>query len=226
MNESCIFIHHIHTLSIRIHDSFIHDSFVYFHHRMTFYLQFAVTWIHERKMHEEMMYTNESYVNEWCAVCNWPYSPFPRRWDSKWWKKCKSKSWMVGRFWSICQNRENQISRYLTVQIRIEILIGFEFRCISRYTFKVRLCFNLNVQLTKISPPFRISICISLTISSLIFAGTGCNTNIRMNDVWMNHAYSCYGQLQIEWHRISWEFLKLCRRTRILLMGFTIRTGS
>ena len=25
------------------------------------------------------------------------YSPFPGRWDSKWRKKCKSKSWMVGR---------------------------------------------------------------------------------------------------------------------------------
>jgi len=29
-------------------------------------------------------------------------------------------------------------------------------------------------QLTKISPPFRISICISTSISSLIFHGTGC----------------------------------------------------
>jgi len=28
--------------------------------------------------------------------------------------------------------------------------------------------------LTKISPPFRLSVCISLTISSLMFSGTGC----------------------------------------------------
>ena len=81
---------------------------------------------------------------------------------------------MVGRCSPTSQNRENQISRYLTVQIRIEILIGFEFRCISRYKFKLRFWFNVNMRLTKISPPFRISICISLTISSLIFSGTGC----------------------------------------------------
>jgi len=46
------------------------------------------------------------------------------------------KCW--GYFKSTCQNRENQISRYLTVQSRIEILIGFEFRGISRYKFKLR----------------------------------------------------------------------------------------
>ena len=74
------------------------------------------------------------------------------------------------------QNRENQISLYLTVQSRIEILIGFEFRGVSRYKFKLRFMFNLNLQLTKISPPFRISIRISSTISSLIFQGTRCGS--------------------------------------------------
>jgi len=59
----------------------------------------------------------------------------------------------------------NQISRCITVQSPIEILIGFEFRGMLRYTFKLRFLFNLNLQLTKISPPFRISICISCTIS-------------------------------------------------------------
>ena len=34
---------------------------------------------------------------------------------------------MVGRFKSTSQIRENQISRYLTVQSRIEILIWFQF---------------------------------------------------------------------------------------------------
>jgi len=48
-------------------------------------------------------------------------SPFPRRWDSKCWTKCKSKSWMVGRFESTNQNRETEIPQYLVVQIRIEI---------------------------------------------------------------------------------------------------------
>jgi len=56
------------------------------------------------------------------------------------------------------QNRENEISRYLTVQSRIEILIGFEFRGILRYKFKLRFLFNLNLQLTNMSPTFRISI--------------------------------------------------------------------
>ena len=75
---------------------------------------------------------------------------------------------------STSQNQENQISRYLTVQGRIEILIGLEFRGISWYKFILRFVFNLNLQLTKISPPCRISIWISFTISSLIFQGTGC----------------------------------------------------
>jgi len=99
------------------------------------------------------------------------YSPFPRRWDSKSSTKCKSKWWILRRFWSTSQNRETQISQYLTVQIRIEILIGFEFLWISRYKFKLRFWFNLNLQLAKISPQFRISICISLIIWSLILSG-------------------------------------------------------
>jgi len=36
-------------------------------------------------------------VTDQC-ICFAMYSPFPGRWDSKWWKKCKSKSWMVGIF--------------------------------------------------------------------------------------------------------------------------------
>jgi len=45
--------------------------------------------------------------------------------------------------------------------------------------------FNLTSQLTKISPPFRISICISFTISSLIFQGTGCST--RLGNIEIGH---------------------------------------
>jgi len=48
-----------------------------------------------------------------------------------------------------------------------------EFLCISRYKFKFGFWFHLNLQLTKISPPFRISICVSLTIWCLVFSGTG-----------------------------------------------------
>ena len=55
--------------------------------------------------------------------------------------------------------------------VKIEKL---EFLSISRYKFKSRFWFDLNVQLTKIFPPFRISICIPTSISSLIFQGTGC----------------------------------------------------
>ena len=57
-------------------------------------------------------------------------------------------------------NRETHFSRYLAVQIRNEILVESEFLCISRNKFKSRYWFNLNLQLTKISPPFRISITI------------------------------------------------------------------
>jgi len=49
---------------------------------------------------------------------------------------------MVGRFYSTSQNWENQISRYLTVQSRIEILIGFEFWGILRYKFTDRVSRN------------------------------------------------------------------------------------
>jgi len=77
---------------------------------------------------------------------------------------------MVNRILSIGQNRDTQISRYLAVLTRIEILVEFEFLCIFlRYKFKSRFWFNLNLQLTKISPLFRISICIPTSISSLIF---------------------------------------------------------
>ena len=85
---------------------------------------------------------------------------------------------MVGRFESTSQNRETQIPRSLALQIRIEMLIEFasEFLCISPCKFKLRFTLNLIMQLTKISPPFRISICIPLTITSLtgIFSGTDC----------------------------------------------------
>jgi len=94
---------------------------------------------------------------------------------------------MLGRFQSTSPNRENQISRYLTVQSRIEILIVFEFWGISRYKFKLRFLFNLNLQLTKISPPFRISITIEFSISSLIFRGTGCTTH--MNEPWLAYRW-------------------------------------
>ena len=43
-----------------------------------------------------------------------------------------------------------KISRYLTVQSRMEILIRFEFRGILRHMFKLRFLFDFNVQLTKI----------------------------------------------------------------------------
>jgi len=73
------------------------------------------------------------------------YSPFRDRWDSKCWIKWLSKSWILGWFYLASQNRENQISRYLTVQksnsdfdwiwiprylavqIQVEIFVWFEF---------------------------------------------------------------------------------------------------
>jgi len=55
--------------------------------------------------------------------------------------------------------------------VRIEKI---KYRGILRYKFKLRFLFTLNLQLTKISPPFRISITILFSISSLIFHGTGC----------------------------------------------------
>jgi len=88
-----------------------------------------------------------------------------------------------------------------------------KFLCISRYKFKLRFWLNLNffgspgtnsnlmlgVQLTKISPPFRISICISTIISSLTFHGTGCNMMmpraqviLQQYDVWCKDAF-CAG---------------------------------
>ena len=67
---------------------------------------------------------------------------------------------LCSRVECLSPNREIQFSRYLTVKSRIEILIGFEFRGILRYKFKTTIQFNLDLQLTKISPPFRISITI------------------------------------------------------------------
>ena len=69
--------------------------------------------------------------------------------------------------------------------VKIEKL---KFVAISRYKSELRFWLNLNssvsrgtnsnldlnLQLTKISRPFRISICIPTTISSLIFSATGC----------------------------------------------------
>ena len=43
-------------------------------------------------------WTLDTWMLFWSDVFVCWYSPFPKRWDSKWWKKCKSKSWMVGRF--------------------------------------------------------------------------------------------------------------------------------
>ena len=50
---------------------------------------------------------------------------------------------------------------------------------ISQQKFKMRFRFNLNWQLTKIFSQFRISICISTSISILIFSGTGCSAGSR-----------------------------------------------
>jgi len=60
------------------------------------------------------------------------------------------------------------------------------------YKFKLRFLFNLNLQLTKISPPFRNSSTIWFSISSLIFHGTGCSdvifSSIQLkHDITTNH---------------------------------------
>ena len=128
-------------------------------------LTYIYTHIYMRKLKHVYIYIH-------IYICM--YSPFPRRRDSKWSTKCKSKSWMVGIFYSTSQSRETQIPRYLAVLIRVEILLGFKFLCISRYKSKLRFWFNLNLKLTKISPPLRILICISWSISSLVFSGAGC----------------------------------------------------
>ena len=67
------------------------------------------------------------------------------------------------------------ISRY-KVELKFWLNLNSE---VSWYKFKLSFLFNLNLRLTKISPPFRISICFSFTISSLIFSGTvECNNGI------------------------------------------------
>jgi len=50
--------------------------------------------------------------------------PFPRRWDSKWSTKCKSKSWMLGRFESTANSNKPQISIWI---------------CTARYKFNQNL---------------------------------------------------------------------------------------
>jgi len=66
------------------------------------------------------------------------------------------------------------ISRY---KVGLKFWFDFQFPGISRYRFKLRFLYKLNLQLTKISPPLRISIGISLTISSLgvFYQKTGCS---------------------------------------------------
>ena len=73
------------------------------------------------------------------------------------------------------------------------------------------ILFNLNLQLTKISPPFRISITIEFSISSLIFHGTGC-TIVDWNEQW----YSSWTPLS-EYHWwMKW--------TLLLTMRFNLNT--
>jgi len=76
----------------------------------------------------------------------------------------RNSEWFA-HFSQLVKMEKNQISRYLAVQIRFEILVEL-FICISRYKFESRFLFNLNLKLTKISPPFRILICIPTSISS------------------------------------------------------------
>jgi len=109
-----------------------------------------------------------------CTVSQCIVQPVPEKMRLEMVNKMQIEILNVGEIQSTSQNRETQIPRYLAVQIRIETLVGFEFLCISRYKFKSRFWFYLKQQLTKISPPFRISICISLTILCLIFLETGC----------------------------------------------------
>ena len=52
------------------------------------------------------------------------------------------------------------IARYKDEMRRKKIVNGCQVRGISRYKFKLRFLFHLNLQLTKISPPFRILITI------------------------------------------------------------------
>jgi len=64
----------------------------------------------------------------------------------------------------------------------------------------------LDLQLTKISPPFRISICISTIIPSLIFHGTGCTT-LTHSYVWLQDKHSLLkslcGLMQNLTHRLE-----------------------
>ena len=123
------------------------------------------------------------------------YSPFRGRWDSKWSSKCKSKSWMVGSFQSTSRNRETEIPLYLAVQIQTEFWLNSN----SSVSPGTNSNLMLGLQLIKISPPFRISICISTIISSLTFHGTGCNMMmphaqviLQQYDVWCKDAF-CAG---------------------------------
>jgi len=56
----------------------------------------------------------------------------------------------------------------------------------------------LDLQLTKISPPFRISICISTIIPSLIFHGTGCTTLTH------SHTHMCDFKTSTFTHSYVW----------------------
>ena len=59
-------------------------------------------------------------------------------------------------------------ARYRGIQIQPK----YQFEFVPRDTEKFE-CLDFD-QLNKISPPFKISICIPTSISSLIFSGTGC----------------------------------------------------
>ena len=100
------------------------------------------------------------------------YSPFRRRWESKWSSKCTSKSWMVGRFQSTANpksqfkfapgdSEEFKFNQNLNSNLYREIQRNFEFpiSAIDRNLLTIQD-----------------SICNSTIISSLIFHGTGCTS--------------------------------------------------
>jgi len=78
---------------------------------------------------------------------------------------CDTLTWFA-RARSIEDETRNGHQSFSISRYKVE-LIGFEFRGILRYKFNLRFLFNLNLQLTKISQSFRISICISFTISCI-----------------------------------------------------------
>jgi len=102
--------------------------------------------------------------------------------------------------------------RYRGIQIQSK----FQFEFVPQDTGEYE--FSDFDQLTKISPPFRISICISIVIPSLIFHGTGCSTYwwafiSGFTKILQYHKFWCFNKklpdnISILWRHFHFENVK------------------